>query len=60
MAKDGWVLNEGPVITRSLLEMRSYVYETMQYERLFPGDGSLVLLSAIFELDATPAYGREV
>jgi p-hydroxybenzoate 3-monooxygenase len=50
MAKDGWVLNKGPVIARSLLEMRSYVGEPMQYERLFlVGDAAHII---------TPAGGK--
>jgi p-hydroxybenzoate 3-monooxygenase len=50
LTKDGWVLNEGSVIGRSLLEMRSYVGEPMQHERLFlVGDAAHII---------TPAGGK--
>jgi p-hydroxybenzoate 3-monooxygenase len=50
MTKDRWILNEGPVIRRSLLEMRSYVGDPMQYERLFlVGDAAHII---------TPAGGK--
>jgi p-hydroxybenzoate 3-monooxygenase len=50
MAKHGWVLNEGPITSRSLLGMRSYVGEPMQYGRLFlVGDAAHII---------TPAGGK--
>jgi len=50
MAKDGWALNEGPITSRSLLEMRSYVGEPMQSGRLFlVGDAAHII---------TPAGGK--
>jgi p-hydroxybenzoate 3-monooxygenase len=32
---DGWTLKEGPIIEKGITEMRSFVAEPMQYERLF-------------------------
>lgn len=35
LRKEGWTLNEGPIVARSLLDLRSFVAEPMQYDRLF-------------------------
>jgi p-hydroxybenzoate 3-monooxygenase len=41
---DGWTLEEGPIIERSITSMRSFVVEPMQYARLFlAGDAAHVV-----------------
>jgi len=41
---DGWKLNEGPVLERSITPMRSYVCEKMQHARLFlAGDAAHIV-----------------
>jgi p-hydroxybenzoate 3-monooxygenase len=50
LTRDGWQLTEGPIVGRSLLELRSSVVEPMQYGRLFlVGDAAHIL---------TPAGGK--
>jgi p-hydroxybenzoate 3-monooxygenase len=42
--RDGWTLHEGPVVEKSITQMRSYVVEPMQYGRLFlAGDAAHVV-----------------
>lgn len=44
MAFDGWKLNEGPVLEKSVTPMRSYVCEPMQHGRLFlAGDAAHIV-----------------
>jgi p-hydroxybenzoate 3-monooxygenase len=44
MACDGWTLQEGPVLERTLFPMRSFVAEPMQHGRLFlAGDAAHVV-----------------
>ena len=44
MASDGWSLNEGPVIDKSITEMRSYVCEPLRHGRLFlAGDAAHIV-----------------
>ena len=44
LALDGWTLQEGPVLEKSITAMRSYVVEPMQYGRLFlAGDAAHVV-----------------
>jgi p-hydroxybenzoate 3-monooxygenase len=33
--RDGWVLNDGPILQKGITPMRSFVVEPMQYEKLF-------------------------
>lgn len=41
---DGWKLEEGPIIQKSIVSMRSFVCETMQYGRLFlAGDAAHIV-----------------
>lgn len=41
---DGWSLNEGPIIEKSITPMRAYVTEPMQYGRLFlAGDAAHIV-----------------
>ena len=41
---DGWTLNEGPVLEKSITPMRSYVVEPMQYGRVFlAGDAAHIV-----------------
>ncbi|HWB66943.1 MAG TPA: 4-hydroxybenzoate 3-monooxygenase [Mycobacteriales bacterium] len=40
----GWVLNEGPVVSKNMLEMESHVHEPMQYGRVFlVGDAAHII-----------------
>ena len=42
--QDGWQLHPGPITDRSVLPMRSYVYEPMRYGRLFlAGDAAHIV-----------------
>jgi len=42
--RDGWRLNEGPILDKGITQMRSYVVEPMQYGRLFlAGDAAHVV-----------------
>jgi len=42
--RDGWQLREGPVVEKSITQMRSFVVEPMQYGRLFlAGDAAHVV-----------------
>jgi len=44
LARDGWSLREGPVIERTIAELRSFVTEPMQYGRLFlAGDAAHIV-----------------
>lgn len=44
LAKPGWTLNEGPVTSKNMLEMKSKVLEPMQYGRLFVlGDAAHII-----------------
>ncbi|MGG0719467.1 4-hydroxybenzoate 3-monooxygenase [Robertmurraya massiliosenegalensis] len=41
---DGWRLNDGPIIQKSIVSMRSFICETMQYGRLFiAGDAAHIV-----------------
>lgn len=41
---DGWSLNDGPIIQKSIVSMRSFICETMQYGRLFiAGDAAHIV-----------------
>jgi p-hydroxybenzoate 3-monooxygenase len=41
---DGWTLREGPILEKSITEMRSFVVEPMQYGRLFlAGDAAHIV-----------------
>ncbi len=41
---DGWVLQEGPILEKSITEMRSFVCEPMRYGRLFlAGDAAHIV-----------------
>jgi len=41
---DGWTLNEGPILEKSITPMRSFVAEPMQYDRLFlAGDAAHIV-----------------
>jgi p-hydroxybenzoate 3-monooxygenase len=43
-AKDGWTLKDGPILEKSIAEMRSFVVEPMQYGRLFlAGDAAHIV-----------------
>ncbi len=43
-ASDGWKLNEGPIMQKSVTPMRSFVVEPMQYGRLFlAGDAAHIV-----------------
>ncbi|HEY8705144.1 MAG TPA: 4-hydroxybenzoate 3-monooxygenase [Gaiellaceae bacterium] len=43
-ALDGWTLNEGPILEKSVTGMRSFVTEPMQYGRLFlAGDSAHIV-----------------
>lgn len=35
LGREGWVLNEGPVVEKGITEMRTFVTEPMQYGRMF-------------------------
>jgi p-hydroxybenzoate 3-monooxygenase len=40
----GWILHEGPIVEKSITEMRSYVVEPMRYHRLFlAGDAAHIV-----------------
>ena len=42
--RDGWTLNEGPVLEKSVTSMRSFVVEPMQFGRLFlAGDAAHIV-----------------
>jgi p-hydroxybenzoate 3-monooxygenase len=42
--RDGWQLREGPIVEKSITQMRSFVVEPMQYGRLFlAGDAAHVV-----------------
>ncbi|MDT0269840.1 4-hydroxybenzoate 3-monooxygenase [Streptomyces sp. DSM 44915] len=44
LAHPGWTLNEGPVLTKNMLDMRSRVAEPMQYGRVFlVGDAAHII-----------------
>ncbi len=44
LKKEGWALNKGEIFSKTILEMRSYVMEPMQYERLlFAGDAAHII-----------------
>jgi p-hydroxybenzoate 3-monooxygenase len=44
LARDGWDLREGPVIERTIAELRSFVTEPMQHGRLFlAGDAAHIV-----------------
>jgi p-hydroxybenzoate 3-monooxygenase len=44
LACDGWQLEEGPIVDRSITPMRSYVVEPLQYGRLFlAGDAAHIV-----------------
>jgi p-hydroxybenzoate 3-monooxygenase len=44
LAREGWTLSEGPIVGRSLLELRSFVAEPMQHGPLFlVGDAAHVI-----------------
>lgn len=44
LAEDGWVLHEGPVLEKGIVEMRSFVVEPMRHGRLFlVGDAAHVV-----------------
>ena len=41
---DGWILQDGPIIQKNIVSMRSFVCETMQYGRLFlAGDAAHIV-----------------
>lgn len=41
---DGWSLNDGPIIQKNIVAMRSFICETMQYGRLFiAGDAAHIV-----------------
>jgi p-hydroxybenzoate 3-monooxygenase len=42
--KDGWKLNDGPIIQKSIVAMRSFICDPMQYGRLFiAGDAAHIV-----------------
>ena len=42
--RDGWTLREGPILEKSIAELRSYVAEPMQYGRLYlAGDAAHIV-----------------
>ena len=44
LKKEDWVLNKGEILSKTILEMRSYVMEPMQYDRLlFAGDAAHII-----------------
>ena len=44
LGTDGWTLQEGPILEKSISEMRSFVCEPMQYGRLFlAGDAAHIV-----------------
>jgi p-hydroxybenzoate 3-monooxygenase len=44
LATDGWTLREGPILEKSIAEMRSFVVEPMQFGRLFlAGDAAHIV-----------------
>jgi len=44
LEKKGWVLNKGKITSKTILEMRAYVMEPMQYKRLlFAGDAAHII-----------------
>jgi p-hydroxybenzoate 3-monooxygenase len=44
LATEGWTLREGPILEKSVAELRSYIVEPMQYGRLFlAGDAAHIV-----------------